>query len=137
MRRKKSIHRMLIIRLAVATVVIAALVAVAVIFAVRRDINELVIERALTAAAQFKGYIVDQLDIPGLGEHAKIQRALDRSGSSRLRLGLGEFVFVRILDGEFNEVARTADRANPHIAAVTKYAENAIDMPGLRTVIRF
>ena len=132
MKSKKSIHRMLIIRLAVATAVIAALVAVAVIFAVRRDINELVIERALTAAVQFKGYIIDQLDAPGLGDHAKIQRALDRSGSSRLRLGLGEFVFVRILDGKFNEVARTADSAYPHIAAVTKYAENPIDLPGLR-----
>jgi hypothetical protein len=77
MKLKKSIHRMLIVRLAVAATIIAALIALAAVFAALNEIDETAVERAFTAAAQFKGYIVDQLDAPGLGDHAKIRQALD------------------------------------------------------------
>ncbi len=131
---KTSIHRMLLTRLSVATAVIAALIAIAAVFAVQRDIDEIAVERVIIAASQFHGIIIGQLDAPALGDHTKIQAALDRLGSSRpAQLGTGQFVFIRILDMDFNEVAKSADPSYPHIKAITKYVENPIDRPRLRT----
>jgi HD-GYP domain-containing protein (c-di-GMP phosphodiesterase class II) len=133
MTRKKSIHRMLVARLAIATFVIAALVAVAVVLAVRRDIDGLVTERAIAAAGQFKWSIIDQLDAPGLGDHKKIQATLDRvSSAPPARPGLGHFVVARILDNDFNPVAGVVDNSYPHLPAVTRFMERPVDRNLLR-----
>ena len=133
MTSKKSIHRMLIVRLAFATFVIAILVALAVVFAVRRDIDGLVTERAIAAAGQFRWYIIDQLDAPGLGDHKKIQAILDRTASTpRAHLGLGHFVVARILDDEFRVVAEVTDTTYPHLKAVTAFMASQVDRSTLR-----
>jgi HD-GYP domain-containing protein (c-di-GMP phosphodiesterase class II) len=127
MKPKKSIHRMLIVRLAVAASIIAALIALAAVFAALNEIDETAVERAFTAAAQFKGYIIDQLDAPGLGDHTKIRQALARATSSPpAHLFTGNFVLARILDTHFNEVAKAADTGYAHISAVMRYAERPI-----------
>ncbi len=133
MERRKSIHRMLIVRLALAAPIISALIAVAAVFVALKEIDETAVERAFTAAAQFKGYIIDQLDAPGMGDHSKIRQALFRAISlPPAHLLTGNFVFARILDKDLNEVAAAADARYTHINAVTRYAERPIDRVMLR-----
>jgi HD-GYP domain-containing protein (c-di-GMP phosphodiesterase class II) len=123
---------MLIARLAVATTVIAVLVALAVILAVRRDIDGLVTERAIAAAGQFRWFIIDQLDAPGLGDHRKLQATLERrSPSPPARPALGHFVVARILDNDFRPVAGVTDTSYPHLSAATRFMENPIDRKAL------
>ena len=75
--KKKSLHRMLITRIVVVTAVVSAFVGAiffhreqARVFATARD-------RALIRTGSLAGLLKDQLDAPGLGDHAEIQRMLN------------------------------------------------------------
>lgn len=65
--------------------------------------------------------IMEDLDAPGLGDHRRIQRSLDKMVVAKLRPTDGYFVFVRIVDIDFNEVASLTDPAYAQIQAVKEY----------------
>jgi len=75
---------------------------------------------------------MDNLDAPGLGDPANIQFALDRMAVSRVMPADGHFVFVRIADLDFREVAKLNDSAYARINAIHDYIDQNRDLAKLR-----
>jgi len=108
MARDRSIQRMLLLRLAVATLAVSAVTAVMVAAREAGRTEELAADRAAQGAAMLRLSLVDQLDA-GLPDPAAVQRLLDRVHGSPARAVSGRFVILAILDGSGVEVARISD----------------------------
>ena len=121
--RGKTIHRKLIVRLSLMALAVSTAVAIGAALSEQKNMRELAVERAVQASGHFSAMIETQLHSPDLGDHAKMQQALERFSSERVRVGKGSFILARILDKDFLEVAKVADPGYSEIAAVTKYAE--------------
>lgn len=131
MGHKRSIHRTLIFRLAIATLCISAVLSAIVVFIQFRIIDERVIDRAILGTERFRWLIMENLDTPGLGDHEMIRRAMQSSASARIKHKDGHFVFARVLDLDFHEIAKVSDKEYKHIAAVIDYAEKGHDRAAL------
>jgi HD-GYP domain-containing protein (c-di-GMP phosphodiesterase class II) len=131
--RKNSIHRALVARLLLASIFISVFL-VALILAVQfKNIETKTVEQALIQSERFRFAIIDDLDAPGLGNHARIQRIIDKMAMSKVRPTDVKFVFVRIVDLGFHEVAGLSDPAYDHIEEVNDYILKHRDLAGLRT----
>ena len=108
MTRDLSIHRMLLLRVAFATLVVSALAAAVVAARKAGRTEQLASERASQGGAMLRLALLGQLDA-GLTDRAAVQRVLDRLGSSPAGAASGRFVLVSILDPSGVEVARIAD----------------------------
>ena len=128
--RGKTIHRKLIFRLSLMALSVSVVTAIGAALSEQKNVTDLAAERALQASSHFTAMIAAQLDSPDLGDHAKIQHALEKFSSERVRFGKGSFVLARILDKDFLEVAMVSDPAYAQISAVTKYAETHTDRGG-------
>lgn len=124
---KLSIHRILISRLLLEAACISAVLMAGVIFIEFRNINDRVAEQAIPAAELFRWVIINNLDSPGLGDHARIRSIIQEYPFSKLRPTNGHFVFVRILDTDFHEVARYTDHDYEYINDVTNHLLKRLD----------
>ena len=129
---ERSIHRSLIIRLSTATLLIAFAVLVVVLWVEFRNIDSIVIDQASVATERLRWAIMNELDAPGLGDHSLIQRTLEKPMSIKARPLGGYFVFVRILDPEFHEVAKVSDPSYVHMKAITRSVIPDMDRAMLR-----
>ncbi len=107
MARDRSIHRMLFLRVALATVVVSIPAAGIVSFREHGRTRQLVTERAAQAAGLVRLELLPQLDA-GLADHVAVQRFLDRLRQSPAGAASGRFVEVAILDADRAVVARAA-----------------------------
>jgi HD-GYP domain-containing protein (c-di-GMP phosphodiesterase class II) len=127
--RKKSLHRMLVMRIAL--VAIAISVAVGAVVAQREHdrISRTAQERALIATRVLALFIQDQLDAPGLGDHAEIQRALGKITGKGGGLGTGRYVLARVLDLNRREIARIEDQNYGELVSLIRYAGSGQVLP--------
>ncbi len=124
---KASIHRILAIRLAIAGCIISVVLGFIVILIERNKVGEVVLDRALQAAAHFNAEAGSLLDEPGLPDHDGIQRILNAFVSRGLKLRnsryarVGHSIFIRIFDLDRSEVAKYIDSNHENINAVEKH----------------
>ncbi len=131
MKYKRSIHRTLILRLAIATLCISAVLSAVVAFMQFSIVDDRVIDRAMPAVERLRWIIMENLDAPGLGDHERIRQIVQRPASDRMRTWDGHFVLTRILDLDFKEIAKATDDTYPHIAAVSSYTARGFDRSSL------
>jgi HD-GYP domain-containing protein (c-di-GMP phosphodiesterase class II) len=122
-----SIHRTLIGRLLFTALCIASVLMVIVWWVELRNLDAIVADQASVAAERLRWTIMDELDRPGLGDHERIRRTLEKPLSVRPRPSRGFFVLVRVLDTAFAEVARVSDPSYGHMKAVTAYVAAGMD----------
>ena len=127
-----SIHRILIVRLATAALCIAIIIMALVLWVELRNVNIKVVDQASVSTERLRLSILNDLDAPGLGDHARIQQTLEKPLAVKIRPAEGYFVFVRILDPEFHEVARVSDPAYVHMKAITRSVIPDMDRAMLR-----
>jgi succinate dehydrogenase hydrophobic anchor subunit len=123
--RKTSIHRVLILRLAVVALVIAAVLGLAVFFTTRGKLGEAITERALVDARHFNARIMYLLDVPGLPDQKGLQRELETLASGRLKLPSGYFVLATLYNRDSGKLARFVDREYERSEAVEKLVASA------------
>jgi HD-GYP domain-containing protein (c-di-GMP phosphodiesterase class II) len=123
MSRNRSLHLMLITRLALVTLIVSILVAAIVISNERRRIFNAAKDKAQMRTGMLRMQILDHLDAPQLGDHAAIQKTLTAMASQGVNLNTGHYVFARILDPSFAEVARLVDKNYDRIDEVVQYAQ--------------
>lgn len=113
--KMNPIHRVLAIRLAV-TAACIALILMAVMFWVElKNLDLRVQDQATAAVEQLRWSIMNELDAAGLGDHARIQRTLEKGLFGRKTPTQSCFAYVRILDSAFREVAKVNDPVFAHI----------------------
>ena len=118
---KKSLHRMLIIRIVLVTVVVSAIVAAIVIHREQGRVLAVAHDRALIRTSTLAALIKDQLDKPGLGDHAEVQRMLNLIAYKGFELSTGHYVFAHVLDPAGREIARIEDLKHKNLAGLLKY----------------
>lgn len=130
--RKKSIHRALVTRLLLASIFLSVFLIALVLFVQFKNIETKTVEQALVQSERFRISIIDDLDSPGLGNHARIQRTIDKMAMSKVRSTDGSFVFVRVVDLGFREVAGLSDPEYAHINEINDYIVKDRDLAELR-----
>jgi HD-GYP domain-containing protein (c-di-GMP phosphodiesterase class II) len=125
MTRDRSIHRMLLLRVALATVVVSVPAAAIVTYREHGRTGQLALERAEQAAGLMRLQLQPQLDT-GLADHAAVQDFLDRLRRSPAGAASGRFVEVAILDAGRGEVARAAMAGRPGLEAAERIP---VDLP--------
>jgi HD-GYP domain-containing protein (c-di-GMP phosphodiesterase class II) len=128
----RSIHRTLIVRILAAALLIAIALMALVLWVELRNVNIKVADQASVAAERLRLSILPQLDAPGLGDHDQIRQTLEKPLAVKIRPSEGYFVFVRIFDPAFREVARVSDPAYAHIKAVKDYVATGMDHDALK-----
>ena len=107
MKGDRSIQRALLLRVAVAVLVVSVLLAGVVIYRERGRTGQLAHERAAQGAAMLQVALSSQLD-EGFPDHAAVLRVLDRIRASPAAARSGRFSIVAIRDASGVEVARVA-----------------------------
>lgn len=116
-----SLHRVLIGRIAAVTAGICVALAVLVYMTEHSRFDQALVDSTLHSVANLRGLLIDQLDAPRLGDHAKIRETLDRFSAYAPRGTNGRYVFVRIMDTGYTTVAGKLDPAYGHQPAVDRY----------------
>jgi len=116
-----SLHRILIVRIAAVTAGICMVLAVLVYMNERSRFDQALIESTLHTVANLRGLLIDQLDTPHLGDHAKIRETLEIFSAYTPRGTNGKYVFARIMDTGYTTVAQKLDPAYEHQPAVDRY----------------
>jgi HD-GYP domain-containing protein (c-di-GMP phosphodiesterase class II) len=105
---------------------------VVVLYVQFKNIETRTVEQALVQSERFRFSIMDNLDAPGLGDHANIQRMMDKMAAGRVMPTDGHFVFVRIADLDFREVAGLNDPEYTRINAISDYIHQNRNLAELR-----
>jgi HD-GYP domain-containing protein (c-di-GMP phosphodiesterase class II) len=116
-----SLHRILIVRIAAVTACICVALAVLVYMTERSRFDQALIDSTLHTVANLRGLLIDQLDTPHLGDHAKIRETLEKFSAYAPRGTNGRYVFARIMDTGYATVAQKLDPTYQHQAAVDRY----------------
>lgn len=106
---KRSVHTLLVRRLAVAALIISVLLASAVYLIEGRKVGDAVMNRAAQGARLFSVHAADLMDEPGLPDHTGIQRELEAFASVQMAERTGRFVTVTLLDLAGRELAQLTD----------------------------
>ena len=121
---------MLLIRIALVTMVVSAIVTAIVAYREQARVVAIAHDLALAGTGTLSMVLKDQLDAPGLGDHAEIQRLVDRIAEERGELTTGYFVFARILDPAGREVARLEDRGHRNLSGILQHvASGELSLP--------
>ncbi|RNC68244.1 MAG: HD-GYP domain-containing protein [Desulfuromonadales bacterium] len=100
------------------TVIICAIMASVVYMNQRAIFGANLTERTLLGGAHLRVLLIGELDAPGLGNHAKIQSALNALREFGYRSSSGQFVLLRVMDGSYTPVASVNDNTFPHLKTV-------------------
>lgn len=125
------IHRILLTRLAVVTVVVALAASFSVYHLIGYEINKWVVADTIEDFRIYKNHILNQLDSPGVDSHWEIQRDLETIPASAKHLDTGKFVILRLVDKGSREIAGTSLRDYPNIATIKKYSEKPLSLDAL------
>jgi HD-GYP domain-containing protein (c-di-GMP phosphodiesterase class II) len=112
MARDRSIHRMLLLRVALATLLVSVAATALVGWREQGRTSQLVLERAQQAAGLMRLELKGPLDA-GLVDPVPVQAFLDRLEGSAVGAASGRFVEVSILDAARREVARASQPGRP------------------------
>ena len=115
---------MLIMRITLVAIVVSVVVSAVVIQKEHNREIKVAHDRAFIRAGTLKVLIQDQLDAPGLGDHAEIQRMLDTIAYKGFNLSFGHYVFARVLDSALIEVARVEDRNYKELSSLERHVES-------------
>ena len=132
MAQRPSIHRTLVVRLVFAALCIAAVVMALVLWVEMRNIDTVVKNQAAAAAQRLRWAIMEDLDAPGLGDHDRIRRTLEKPLSVKARPPGGLFVLVRILDTDYAEAAAASDPSYEHFGAAKACVAAGMDRSALQ-----
>lgn len=130
--RRNSIHRALVTRLLFASILIAVFLIVLVLAVQFKNIETKTAEQALIQSERFRFAIIDDLDSPGLGNHARIQRIIDKMAMSKVRPTDVNIVSFRIVDLDFRDAAGLSDPAYAHIKEINDYIRKHRNLTELR-----
>ena len=97
---KSFVQRVLVVRLAVAGLIIAFVIGLAVFLLERNELGERVIAIAIERAKLFNARNVGLFDVPGLANHYEIQHEVESFRSDRAKHEMGSFVFVRLYNAD-------------------------------------
>lgn len=128
----RLIHRILVVRLFTAALCIAVALMALVLWVELRNIDIVVADQASVAAERLRWAIMNELDAPGLGDHARIQLTLEKPMTIKIKPSEGHFVFVRILDPAFREVAKVSDPTYARMRAIIGSVVLGTDYAALR-----
>jgi len=112
-----SVHRLLLARIAVMTVAICLLIASIVYVNQRAKFGKDLFDRTLTGGSHLRVLLMNQLDTPGLGDHARIQTALDTLKKFGYHSSSGQYVLLRVLDSNYSSVASVSEKESPQFKA--------------------
>lgn len=135
---KRSIDRILIVRLAIAVVVAGAVFGAVAMFVERARLEKEVEDSARAQVERFRYRVLDLLDAPAL-DRDRLQSALEEFSAEAgdVERSDGHFVVATLHQPDGNELARVADRSWPAVATVesvlTTVPHDFIDDPGERT----
>ena len=129
---ERSLHRILIVRLLTVGACISIAVMALVLWVELRNINERVKSQASVASERLRWTLMADLDAPGLGDHARIQRSLEKPLSIPARPAEGSFVYARITDPGFTVIAQVSDPAYAHMGVITSQVLSGLDRAALR-----
>ena len=127
---KSSLQKQLLLRLGLASAVIAVLLAVAVFFNERSKVGHIVSNRADQIATRFNDQIIELLDTPGPPDRETLQQELNIlfiAGS--LKHWLGHLVAVSIHDSNDQKLAAAFDNNFPQINIVRTELEKSHRSP--------
>jgi len=113
-----SLHRLLIMRIAVTTAVICVLLAAIVYVNQRAKFGKTLIEQSLLAGSHLRVLLLSELDAPGLGDHARIQSSLNALKEFGYRASSGRYALLRVLDSSYAPVAAVANSEFPQLKTV-------------------
>ena len=128
-RPNKTIHRVLIIRLAMTAILVSLLVGSLAIFYAKDQVSEIAVERALQGAMNISILAANILDEPGLPRRQEMQALLDKYLSYRPRYASGRYVFVAIKTIDGTEIARLAGLGMDFEQAVAALHEAELPVP--------
>jgi len=122
-----SIHRMLLLRLAGATIVLSLLFAALAFYTNQQRIEQEVIDLARIRTGQINQFIIDLLNTPETLSANILEQRLDEfSGASgRVVIGDGRFVLVRIYDQTGRQLLDRADESFEALTVVRQAVDDA------------
>ena len=127
-----SVHRMLLLRLAAATIILSLLFAALAFYTDQRRIEREVAELTRLRVSQFNHYVRDSLDtaepLSTVALSQKLDEFIDRTGE--VDVSGGKFVLVRIYDESGKRVLDRADDSYESMPAV-KSAVDGATIPAL------
>ncbi len=115
---------MLITRLLLVAVIVSIVFAGLVVHNERARLFKVATDRVVVATGVLTLLMREQLDAPGLGDHEEIRKMLKLGASKGAHLSTGHYVFARIFDPRFHEVARVVDTNAEQIEAVVGHARS-------------
>ncbi|MFZ0132103.1 MAG: HD-GYP domain-containing protein [Desulfobacterales bacterium] len=118
---KKSLHRVLMTRISLVAIVVSIAVSALVLLKEQDKAARVAHDRALIRSGTLQILIQDQLDAPGLGDHAEIQRLLQVVSYKGVDLSFGYYVFARIFDSALTEIAETVVHHHEERAALSRH----------------
>ena len=92
--KRTSIHRKLVLRLVVVTVLISAVLGLSVILAQWNRVGEVILNQSITASRDFNALVLPYLDQPGIPDRAGLERELRTFASRGVKNPLGRFANV-------------------------------------------
>jgi len=116
--KRTSIHRKLVLRLVIATVLISAVMGSAVILAQWNRVGEAVLTQALTGTKDFNALVLPYLDQPGVPDQTGFERELRTFASRGVKNPLGRFIIIRVYQLDGTRIAEHLDLSYPHIEPV-------------------
>jgi len=128
-----SIHRMLLLRLTAATIILCLLFAALAFYTDQRRIEREVVELARFRTSQFNQYILDLLDSVETLSSVTLEQRLDEfiEKTGQVDLRDGKFVLVRIYNQTGRRLLDRADDSFPAMPAV-KDAVDGATIPALK-----
>ena len=129
MRRKRSLHKMLITRLVLVTMAVSVIMVVLAVITEDRRINEVANDRMLIRMGTLKALILDQLEHPKKMDQATIQHMLHVVAYKGTDISVGHYVLIRILDPALTEVARFEDPDHDNMSALVRSVRESASRP--------
>ena len=121
--KRTTIHRKLVLRLVIATVLISAILGSAVILAQWNRVGETVLAQAITGTMDFNALVLPYFDRPGIPNRAGLERELRTFASRGVQNPLGRYIIIRIYQLDETRIAEHMDLSYPDIEPVREWSD--------------
>lgn len=127
--KRTSIHRKLVFRLVVATVLISAVLGSAVILAQWNRVGETVLAQGVTGTMDFNALVLPYLDQPGVPDRAGFQMELSTFASRGVKNPMGRIILIRIYQLDGTRITEHLDLSFPDIEPVQGWFDSLEKQP--------
>ncbi len=127
--KRTSIHRKLVFRLVIATVLISAVLGSAVILAQWNRVGEAVLAQGVTGTMDFNALVLPYLDQPGVPDRAGFQRELSTFASRGVKNPMGRIILIRIYQLDGTRITEHLDLSFPDIEPVQGWFDSLEKKP--------